>query len=52
MPNLAVLPICQKVKFWGDILGQEIPNHHDPYIQYKRVLYNYIHEGTIAVAVV
>jgi len=29
---------CNKVKlilswFWGNILGQEIPNFHDPYIQ-------------------
>jgi len=24
--------------FWGDILGQEIPNLHDPYIQYYQEL--------------
>ena len=36
MPNLYCLDVTKKILswFWGYILGQEIPNLHDPYIQY------------------
>jgi len=36
MPNQSCLDVTKYILswFWSDILGLEIPNLHDPYIQY------------------
>jgi len=44
MPNQSCHKVNIKLVFWGDILGQEIPNLHDTYIQYminylKQIIY-------------
>jgi len=43
IPNQFCLDVTRQILswFWGDILGQEIPNLHDPYIYSTIILYNF-----------